>query len=93
MGIDHIILVVGAICGAVIVTGAAASVIRRWITPILNMQERLHKLENSREQTEEGVEVLCKCMLALMDNAITGDSVSTIKFARDEMQSYLISRH
>ncbi len=92
MGIDNIILVIGAVCGAVIIAGGAASVIRGWISPLLNMQERLQKLEYSREQTEKGVEVLCKCMLALMDNAITGDSVSIIKSARDEMQDYLISR-
>ncbi len=92
LDINQVILVIGAICGAVIVAGGAAGVIKRWITPILNIQERLQKLEVSREETEKGVEVLCKCMLALMDNAITGNSVATIKSARDEMQRYLISR-
>lgn len=92
MDINQIILVIGAVCGAVIVVGGAASVVRRWLKPFLEIQERVQNLENSREKTEEGVEVLCKCMLALMDNALTGDNALTIRSARDEMQNYLIAR-
>jgi len=92
MDINQIIAVVGAICSAVIIVGAAAAVIRRWASPFVSMQERVSKLETSHETTNNGVEVLCKCMLALMDNAVTGDSVDKIREARDEMQSFLISR-
>lgn len=92
MDLNQIILVIGAICGALVVAGGAASVIHRWATPFLGVQERVQKLETSHETTRDGVEVLCKCMLALMDNAITGNSVDKIKEAREEMQSHLISR-
>ncbi len=93
MDINQVILAVGVVCAAVVMVGAAASVIKRWAVPFVSMQERVAKLEISHETTEEGVEVLCRCMLALMDNAVTGNSVDKIKQARDDMQHYLISRH
>jgi hypothetical protein len=75
-----------------VLVGGAVGVLRRWIAPFVKTQERLQDLETSHRKTEEGIGVLCKCMLALMDNSITGNSIEQIKNARDEMRNYLISR-
>lgn len=92
MDINQIVVALGAVCGSIVVVGAAISVIKRFAAPFSGVQERVAKLEISHQTTKAGVKVLCKCMLAMMDNAVTGDSVDKIIEARDEMQQYLISR-
>ena len=41
---------------------------------------------------ERGNEKICKCMLALTDHELTGNSVDKLRKAKDEMQNYLIER-
>jgi len=99
MDIDQIIVAVGAVCAAIVALGGAISVIRKWVSPVLSimdsvekLKERLDSVEENDRDTREGIGVVCRCLLALMDNAITGNSVDNIKNARREMQEYLIRR-
>lgn len=41
---------------------------------------------------EAGNEKICKCVLALIDHELTGNSVDKLRNAKDEMQNYLIER-
>lgn len=41
---------------------------------------------------EKGNEVICKCMLALTDHELTGNSIDKLRAAKEEMQNYLIER-
>lgn len=41
---------------------------------------------------EKGNEVMCKCMLALTDHELTGNSIDKLRKAKEEMQNYLIER-
>ena len=50
---------------------------------------RVDKVEDS---SEAGIAVICRCMLAMLNNSITGNGVDKLKTARDEMQDYLINR-
>lgn len=43
-------------------------------------------------QQEETLQHLCQCVLAQMDNAITGNSIDRLKRAREEMNKHLIER-
>lgn len=47
--------------------------------------DRLKKLE-------KGNEAICKCILALTDHSLTGNSVEKLKRAKEEMQNYLIEK-
>lgn len=47
--------------------------------------DAIGKLEKSNEH-------LCKCMVALMDHAITGNSVDILKKTRNDLQMYLIEK-
>lgn len=55
-------------------------------------ETRLENDMNTLRQQEETLQQLCRCMLAQMDNAITGNSIERLKQARDEMNAHLIER-
>ena len=44
------------------------------------------------EQLEESNKRICKCMVALMDHEITGNSIERMKKTRDELNDYLIEK-
>ncbi len=100
MNVNEIIMALGVVCAAIIALGGAVNVLRRWVAPIASIKENVDKLkerldcvEQNDSDTREGIGVVCRCLLALMDNAITGNSVENIKCARKEMQEYLTKRH
>ena len=41
---------------------------------------------------EKGNEAICKCILAITDHELTGNSVDKLKQAKEEMQNYLIEK-
>lgn len=43
-------------------------------------------------QIEEANKKICKCMVALMDHEITGNSIERMKKTRDELNDYLIEK-
>ncbi len=99
MGINEVVVAIGTACAAVVAIGGAASVIKKWVSPIMTMADSIHKLkerisalEENQCDTREGIGVLCRCLLSLLDNAVTGNSIENIKGARKEMQEYLIKR-
>lgn len=47
--------------------------------------QELHKIEI-------GIEKTCKCVLAITDHELTGNSVDKLRAAKDEMQDYLITK-
>ena len=48
-----------------------------------------HEMSERLESTEHQ---LCKCMLALLDHMITGNSVDRLKQTRDALNTFLIER-
>lgn len=44
------------------------------------------------EKLEEGNEKICKCILAITDHELTGNSVDKLREAKNEMQDYLIKK-
>lgn len=47
---------------------------------------------NELEKLEEGNEKICKCILAITDHELTGNSVDKLREAKNEMQDYLIKK-
>lgn len=41
---------------------------------------------------EKGNEAICKCILAITDHELTGNSVDKLQKAKEEMQNYLIEK-
>lgn len=87
------------ICGLVITLGGATAVISRWLAPIKKLVERIDKLEtrvnsdhDRLKDVETGNEKICKCVFALVNHELTGNSVDKMREARDEMQDYLIHK-
>lgn len=94
------------ICGFIITLGGATAVISRWLAPIKNLIKRVDdiELEVKNQKTfqngdhdrikdvETGNEKICKCVLAIINHELTGNSVDKMREARDEMQNYLIQK-
>lgn len=57
-----------------------------------NDNKRLKELEEWRKESDSAQKVIMKSMLALMSHAIDGNHVEELKQARDDLQSYLISK-
>lgn len=94
------------ICGFIITLGGATAVISRWLTPVKNLIARVDQLEQDVKNqktcqngdhdriadVERGNEKICKCVLAIINHELTGNSVDKMREARDEMQDYLIQK-
>ena len=88
MDINQVIATVGVLCAFIIALGGAASVIRKWVSPMATMKEDIAKLKESDVDTKEGIGVICRCLLALMD-CISDNNAEGVKPAKKEMQDYL----
>lgn len=94
------------ICGVIVTLGGATAVISRWFAPVRKLVCRIETLEKNFEtqknfqngdhdrikDVETGNEMICKCVLALINHDLTGNSVDKLREARDEMQEYLIKK-
>lgn len=94
------------LCGVIAAVGAATAVISRWLTPFRKMKEDIAALKTEistlrgfqngdhdrLKDVETGNEKICKCVLAIINHELTGNSVDGMKKARDEMQDYLIQK-
>ena len=87
------------VVGVIAAIGAASTYIAKAVKPARDLTKRLDvcekKLDNDNKrliEQEEGTRVICKAMLALLDHAVTGNSVERIKDARTTLSDYLINR-
>lgn len=78
--------------GAIIVIGGAGVVIKRWIKPFHDTKEKVGKHSEAIESLEKANKMQCKCMVALLDHEITGNSVNKLKEAKKDLQNYLIEK-
>ena len=95
-----------AILSLIITIGGATAVITKWLTPYKNLKKEvadlkadLEKLKqyqtgdhNELKKIEIGTEKICKCVLAITDHELTGNSVDNLRNAKNEMQEYLITK-
>ncbi len=55
--------------------------------------QRNQKSDHAEIETiETGIEKICKCMFALTDHELTGNSIERLRSAKDEMQEFLIEK-
>lgn len=87
------------VCGSIITLGGASAVISRWLAPVKKLIARVDTLEtrvngdhDRLKDVETGNEKICKCVFALVNHELTGNSVDKMREARDEMQDYLIQK-
>jgi hypothetical protein len=85
--------------GFVVTLGSAIAVFNRFFSPFKELKARVDKLEayqnkdhNTLKTLETGNEKICKCVLAITDHELTGNSVEKLRQAKDEMQDYLIEK-
>jgi methionine synthase I (cobalamin-dependent) len=92
MSLESIIKALGIVCGAIIVVGGASAILVKVVASFLNTDKRISSLEKCRKDNDDAIQLILEAMTALMDNAVTGNSIEKIKAARDKMQAYLIAR-
>lgn len=83
----------------IVTLGGAIAVFSRFLAPFKELKARVDKLEayqntdhNTLKTLETGNEKICKCVLAITDHELTGNSVDKLRKAKDEMQDYLIEK-
>lgn len=59
------------------------------ITTLQGVQKTDHK---ELKKIEVGVEKMCKCVFAITDHELTGNSVDKLRNAKEEMETYLIQK-
>lgn len=60
-----------------------------------DQEDNENRLKNDLEaiqRMEETQQKMCRCIVALMDNAITGNSIDRLKTERENMSTHLIER-
>ncbi|MBQ9657139.1 MAG: hypothetical protein IJV31_00025 [Clostridia bacterium] len=99
--IKNFILVLLALCGAVITMGGAINLLLNWKKQskvvqhekiISNHEERLKDLERDKKEKEGFTKVMCNSMLALLNHNINGNSKDKLEKAKEELQDFLISK-
>lgn len=88
-----------ALCGAVAVIGGGVRMVAGWFSPVREIKKKLdaHTEQLERDHQRIGAlrehdEVTMQAMLALLDHAITGNSVDKLKAARECLHTHLIRR-
>lgn len=83
--------------GMVIIEGIKTCI--NLFKPIKKLQSEIKKHEEILtddlrriNNVEKGNKVVCTCMLALLENQITGNSIDKLKSAKKELQDYLIQK-
>ncbi len=85
-----------ALAGGVSIIGSAAIVIIRVIKPAIGLSKRITSLERHEKENlgvlEENVitnNLLCRAVIALIDNRITGNSFEGLNSIKKEMLEHL----
>lgn len=95
-----------AILTLIVTIGGATAVITKWISPFKNLKKEVADLRsdlntlrthqngdhNELKKIEIGTEKICKCVLAITDHELTGNSIENLRTAKNEMQEYLITK-
>lgn len=88
-----------AISGGMVVLYNATNALLKFVSPLKkikdkvdNHEQRLIKDYNRINEIEKSNNMICKCMFALLDHEITGNSVEKLKSTRADLQNYLIGR-
>lgn len=96
---ENAILTILAICGGIATIGGAWTAITKWIAPAVKISKRVSTIEHKQANDYESIkdiketnQLLCKGMLCLMENAVTGNNIDRIKETKQEIQDYLIKR-
>ena len=90
----------------IVVIGGATAVIAKWTTPFKKLKKEFADMRleldtlkryqtgdhKELEKIELGTEKICKCVLAITDHELTGNSVDKLRKAKDEMQDFLIEK-
>lgn len=106
--IGQIFLVILAVAGLITAIGGATSVLKRWWTNsksmknqeqinkldkrVENVEEKTTELENHQKANEEFTKIMCNSMLALLNHSITGNNITKLKEAEEEIKQYLINK-
>lgn len=88
-----------AIASGISILGSAGVVITKVISPARKLSRRVKELEDRALKNLEAIEdiqemnrLLCKGLLSLLENTITGNNVEKAKKVRTEIQEYLIKK-
>lgn len=81
-----------SICGGISIIGGAAAVIYKMFHPAFKLKDRVDKLEENAQKDFKAITemkdmqaILCQGMIAMIDNAITGNNIEGLKKTKETM--------
>lgn len=87
------------ICSGIVVIINAIKGVKGILKPIKDIEnkltkhdELLHSDYKRLTSVEESNKIICKCMLALLEHQITGNSVEKLRLAKKDLQNFLIEK-
>lgn len=106
--IENTITIILAIAGLITAIGGAVIMLKKWFNTsnirkntlllgehdkkINELDERLKAIEDNLNEQNDFTKVMCNSMLALLDHNINGNSIESLKSAKNEIKEYLIQK-
>lgn len=92
LNVGHIV----ALCAAIITITGAMTIIYRIVSPAFKVIGRVTTLERRQEDFKKKLDedkrannILCKAMLALIDNRITDNCIDNLKIVKTDLVNFL----
>lgn len=57
-----------------------------------NDKKLIQQLQNDQKELEMTNKMICKCLLAMMDHEIDGNSVEKLKQTRDDLREFIVDK-
>lgn len=90
------VLTVAELLAAIILIGGALGVIVKYLSPAVKIGDRVKALEDHEknnlkmiEENELSNRLLCKAMIGLIDNRLTGNNIDNLKIVKSELMDFI----
>ena len=88
-----------SVCGGISVVGGAVAVIVRLTKPATGLRQRIEKIDRHEKELYDSFlelkqlqTLMCKGLVTILENEISGTSGERVKAVKEEIQEYLILR-
>lgn len=80
----------------IVLTGGALTMLAKFIFPAIKIGDRVATLERHEkinlkmiEENELSNRLLCKAMIGLIDNRLTGNNIDNLKIVKSELMNFI----
>lgn len=93
------IIVILAVCAAIVVVGNTIKTIKEWRKPRMDVErclkqdnDRIDRLEKKEKEHEKEFSLILRSQMVMLQHMVTGDHVDDLKKLQNEINQFLIER-